>query len=322
MKIIFTISCILLSQAVFSQVTQTPNLLQIGNQTPSGHSLLVGLPTATEVGRFQTTTNGTYPFIDFYSNNNALALIGTSTNFSLQPRLYFSISQNESSRFVFENSTTNANAFTFAIHPSQNQSQQELQALQGIKLKNHLILNGTVGTEGQIVTSRGSSFSPVWATTHDDPKQGVNAYINNNIALSNNTSELLSNFTITNEDVSPYLIDSFDETSGIFMARQAGLYHFDMYVSGFEVASNSATINLFLLKNDIQQVEITKDYGKNGVATAMTNSVYLSQNIYLNMNDTVRFSILQTNIDGLTLNINPTVSDKKIKLGIFQIYSY
>ncbi|MFN3852661.1 MAG: C1q-like domain-containing protein [Spirosomataceae bacterium] len=319
MKITFTISLFLLSLTTLSQVTQTSNLLKIGNQTSSGHSLLVGLPSATEIGRLQTTTPGNYPFLRL---NNGNYVFGVSLFPSTQPYFDFNVDYGVNSRIVFENATTGANSFVFGSSIFNNESQQELQALQGIKAKMNLNLNGTAGQVGQIVTSRGSGLSPVWATTHDDPKQGINAYLDYTLTLNHNTSETLSNFTILNEDVAPYLQDGFDESTGNFTARQAGLYHFDLYITDFQVASNKADMLIWLFKNGTTQFQVKKDFGKYGATTSMENEAHLSQNIYLQSGDIVHFSITQSNIDSLPLSITPELHDKKIRLGIYQIYSY
>lgn len=299
-----------------SQVNQSPTQLYIGKVAagvPPTDAILVSLPAANEVGRFQGTSN---PTLDFhYFDSGKKASIGTYTGLNFPIGLYFQTLDNMKIK-VGNNFTIDPNPVTPTLTTNHG-----LVLNQGMTLSRQLEVNGSVGTTNQILMSRGTSFSPTWATIHDDPKVGFTSYIDYTVSIPHNSYIQLTNLTFTSEN-KPLDTEFFDNDTGTFTAPSNGLYNFKMtIVGGFAVSENMATLRAFLSKNGALYRSMSEDIGAYGFGW-IVNGLQFRQSIFLNKNDTVTFTLNQYNSSNATLNIVPIPTAKRIHISMYQVYNY
>lgn len=297
-----------------SQVNQSSTQLYIGKVaagTPPSDAVLVSLPAANEVGRFQGSLN---PSLDFhYFEGVKKASIAAYTGLNFPAGFYFQTLDNMKIKV--------GNNFTIDPATYSLSTNHRLVLNQGMYLEKQLEVNSSVGTTNQILMSRGSSFSPTWATIHDDPKVGFTSYVDYTVSIPHNSYVQLTNLTFTSEN-KPLDTEFFNNDTGIFTAPSNGLYNFKMtIVGGATIGESTAILKAFLSKNGALYRSMSEDTGAYGFGWLL-HGLQFRQSIFLNKNDTVNFTLFQSNSGNSTLNIVPSATNKKIYISMYQVYNY
>lgn len=170
---------------------------------------------------------------------------------------------------------------------------------------NQILLNGSAGTSGQVLTSNGSG-DPSWETVSTNPQVGFKAKLTSTQLIMDSIDTQLTLFTEDFDDG-----NNFTPGTGIFTVPSDGVYHFDFHTSWIATSSsyNDVLIGLTITKNGSDHESLRY---RTSIDAVFDHSVFYSTSLRLSTGDQIAFNAIHYNVVPLNLSGGGSLFDSRV----------